>query len=772
MTVTLSLPMYLQFFNPNNTGAPAAGYLLFTYKAGTSTKQATWTDSTQTVQNANPIVLDSNGAAYVWLDLSLSYKFVFSPPNDTDPPTSPIRSEDNIQGPLTLSSLTGAVIGAALYPRTTAEIAAGVTPTNFSYPPLNPFRYGADGSGGAADIAALSSSRAVLAQLTNMGDWQNNVTTAGWIQSAAEATAGLIENFRYPGDSDGALNVFRFMTPAQINAVLSGANTTDVSGAIQAANDYLEGRAAGAILALNVQAGGSGYTNGFYPVVFMTGGTGGAGTPAKCAITVSGGAITSVVPSGPYVVNTSGVATGMANTHTANAAGYAAGGAYTVGDTLTPTTDNIATDPNFFPSGGSGAIIKVATISTAAGKTASGLPQGGRLFFPPGYYYCGIFSLRVGTFVRWECSSLNAVQFAWASGFTGQHLFLGPDESGFYGFTGYYTMGSVLESCTINCSSGASWGIFSDGIQQGSHIRDINVFGVVNGGISIKDNKGSVYFKMSDISVVGAAVMSLTSVAIKCALQSTIELNQITLNGGGSPSVATGCFATGIQVISGGHLISDYQCEECITGLDIAAGTGEYPQIIDRMLCTNTSVSTPRAIWIHAGFTGNISARGVTSGTGITAIQNDSTSYATSNGVTAAIPSYLWSGTLADLSIHEQVITSGVRESVTYVSGGTMRPDAAQGSSHQINVTTNAAFTIGPTLMSGAAMPSGALVGRRMSILIRNASGGVMGAITWDAVYKMSAWTNPAGGFSRNIDFEWNGANWIQISGVGVDVPN
>jgi Right handed beta helix region len=153
MSVTLSPPMFLQFFNPNNSGAPAAGYLLFTYIAGTSTKQATWTDSTQTVQNSNPIILDSNGAAYVWLDPTLSYKYVFAPPNDTDPPTSPIRSEDNILGGLT---------GNTLYPRTPAEIAAGVTPTSYIYPPGNVLRYGAVGNGVFDDTNAISAALRVV----------------------------------------------------------------------------------------------------------------------------------------------------------------------------------------------------------------------------------------------------------------------------------------------------------------------------------------------------------------------------------------------------------------------------------------------------------------------------------------------------------------------------------------------------------------------------------------------------------------------------------
>lgn len=181
MTTVLSPVPTLYYPNPNNTGAPAAAFKLFTYQAGTSIKQSTWTDSTQSVLNANPLPLDANGfaaassASALWLDPTLVYKLVWAPANDTDPPSSPIRTIDNIRGPLDLATLTQALIGQLLYPRTTAEIAASVTPTNSSYPPLNVFRYGADGSGGAADTAAYTALAAVIAQLTGILDWPRNL---------------------------------------------------------------------------------------------------------------------------------------------------------------------------------------------------------------------------------------------------------------------------------------------------------------------------------------------------------------------------------------------------------------------------------------------------------------------------------------------------------------------------------------------------------------------------------------------------------------------
>ena len=80
-----------------NAGAPAVGYQLFTYIAGSATKQATYTDSLFAGANTNPIILDSAGRATVFLP-ELSYKFVFASPTDTDPPTSPIWTVDGVQG--------------------------------------------------------------------------------------------------------------------------------------------------------------------------------------------------------------------------------------------------------------------------------------------------------------------------------------------------------------------------------------------------------------------------------------------------------------------------------------------------------------------------------------------------------------------------------------------------------------------------------------------------------------------------------------------------
>ena len=65
-----------QFFD--NNGAPLAGGLIYTYAAGTTTPQATYTTSAGTIAHPNPIVLNSAGrvpGGEIWL-LFANYKFV------------------------------------------------------------------------------------------------------------------------------------------------------------------------------------------------------------------------------------------------------------------------------------------------------------------------------------------------------------------------------------------------------------------------------------------------------------------------------------------------------------------------------------------------------------------------------------------------------------------------------------------------------------------------------------------------------------------------
>jgi len=84
-----------QFFD--NNGVPLAGGKLFTYAAGTTTNQATYTTNSGSTAHANPIILDSAGrvsaGGQIWLTVGLSYKFVLKTSVDVQ-----IWSADNITG--------------------------------------------------------------------------------------------------------------------------------------------------------------------------------------------------------------------------------------------------------------------------------------------------------------------------------------------------------------------------------------------------------------------------------------------------------------------------------------------------------------------------------------------------------------------------------------------------------------------------------------------------------------------------------------------------
>jgi hypothetical protein len=83
-----------QFFN--NNGVILTGGKIFTYTAGTTTPQATYTSNNGATAHSNPIILDASGrvpSGEIWLTDGLSYKFVIKDATDVL-----IGTYDNIVG--------------------------------------------------------------------------------------------------------------------------------------------------------------------------------------------------------------------------------------------------------------------------------------------------------------------------------------------------------------------------------------------------------------------------------------------------------------------------------------------------------------------------------------------------------------------------------------------------------------------------------------------------------------------------------------------------
>jgi hypothetical protein len=103
--------------------------------------------------------------------------------------------------------------------------------------------------------------------------------------------------------------------------------------------------------------------------------------------------------------------------------------------------------------------------------------------------------------------------------------------------------------------------------------------------------------------------------------------------------------------------------------------------------------------------------------------------------------------------------------SIAYAAS--MTPNCALGNYGVITVTSNTNLTINA--------PLNPFPGARHSLKFRNTSGGAMGSITWNAVFKVSptAFVKPGNGSSSTIDFVYSelASAWVQDADSG-DVPN
>jgi hypothetical protein len=90
--------------------------------------------------------------------------------------------------------------------------------------------------------------------------------------------------------------------------------------------------------------------------------------------------------------------------------------------------------------------------------------------------------------------------------------------------------------------------------------------------------------------------------------------------------------------------------------------------------------------------------------------------------------------------------------------------DATGSEQYDIVATSDTRFVINA--------PANPVTDKTITITIRNASSGALGEAVWNAVFKMSAWTNPGNGHNRSVMFRFDGTHWLQIAQTGVDVPN
>ena len=90
----------------DSAGNPLAGGKVYTYAAGTTTPQATYTTQAGTTANANPVILDASGRADIWLG-SLAYRIIVKTSADVT-----VYDTDNINSLINAESISVKYFGA------------------------------------------------------------------------------------------------------------------------------------------------------------------------------------------------------------------------------------------------------------------------------------------------------------------------------------------------------------------------------------------------------------------------------------------------------------------------------------------------------------------------------------------------------------------------------------------------------------------------------------------------------------------------------------
>jgi hypothetical protein len=135
------------WFTPvNASGRPYPGARLHLYRAGTTTPVTVYADSSKSATLSNPVVANSAGRFdKVYLDPTVpyNYKAVMTTSLGVQ-----LAEADNIPA----NPLTADMVGQAIYPRSSGEISAGVTPVDYTKPPGHVLRYGINTTPGTTDM--------------------------------------------------------------------------------------------------------------------------------------------------------------------------------------------------------------------------------------------------------------------------------------------------------------------------------------------------------------------------------------------------------------------------------------------------------------------------------------------------------------------------------------------------------------------------------------------------------------------------------------------
>lgn len=177
-----------QFFN--NNGVILTGGKIYTYTAGTSTPQVTYTSSSGTTAHSNPIILDASGrvpSGEIWLTDGLSYKFVIKDSNDVLIGTydNVIGINSNFVNFTNQQEIQTATAGQTVFTLTTTQYQPG---TNS----LTVFVDGVNQYGSGAQYAYVETSSTVITFVTGLHVGASVKFTTSQINSSAATSADQV----------------------------------------------------------------------------------------------------------------------------------------------------------------------------------------------------------------------------------------------------------------------------------------------------------------------------------------------------------------------------------------------------------------------------------------------------------------------------------------------------------------------------------------------------------------------------------------------------
>ena len=230
-----------QFFD--NNGVILSGGKIYTYAAGTTTPQASYTSASGVTPHSNPIVLDSAGrvpGGEIWLTDGLVYKFVIETSNGIL-----IGSYDNITG--VNSNFVNYTVQEEVITATAGQTVFNLSTINYA-PGTNSLSVYIDGVNQYVgdSYVETDSNTVTFTSGVHVGA-EVKFTTA--VQTTTGAVDASIVSYEPPFTGGVATNVeakleqyvsvFDFMTSAEIAAVQGNTfPTVNVTAAIQAAMNY------------------------------------------------------------------------------------------------------------------------------------------------------------------------------------------------------------------------------------------------------------------------------------------------------------------------------------------------------------------------------------------------------------------------------------------------------------------------------------------------------------------------------------------------------